>query len=160
MSAKFFMLYGDTVITPHVADEAELFAWARRNDVNFDQTNYASINEALKATEQILLAQYNIFGLFSYTPQGMAEFIAAASAADELAGLYALELAEEYLDEVRHEIALALTEAQKKVMERVQFPIAGDVSGFQSYQETIASIRRMSVSGLAKYVKSGDSIPE
>ncbi len=156
MSAKFFMLYGDTVITPHVADEDELFAWARRNDVKFDQTNYASINEALKETELILLAQYKIFGLFSYTPQGMAEFIEAASAADELAGLHALELAEEYLDEVRHEIALALTEAQQKVMERVQFPIAGDQSGFEKYQKTIADIRGMSVSEITEYVKSGD----
>jgi hypothetical protein len=160
MSAKFFVVYGDKTITAHVADYDELLNWARRENAAFEPTKYATCDETVTAADAILLARYKVWGLFEHTPQGLSEFICAAAQADELAGLYALQIAQEYVQEIQERIALAFTKAQQKAIERVTFPIAGDKGAFYKYQEKIAEIRDLSINGLAEYVENGDESPE
>lgn len=158
MSAKFFVLYGDKTITPHITTETELMAWAS-NESGFNAESYPSLAERIAAADKFLQKRYKIWALFEYTPEGMAEFVGVAAQKDELVGLYALDLAQEYVQEAQREVALALTEAQQKAMDRVQFPIAGDKPAFHKYQEKIADIRELSIKSLIEYIDGGDEIP-
>jgi hypothetical protein len=160
MSAKFFVLYGDKTITPHITTVAELMAWASRNESGFNAESYPTLAERIAAADKLLQERYKVWALFEYTPEGMAEFVGVAAQKEEMTGLYALELAQEYVEEAQKNLALAITEAQQKAMDRVQFPIAGDKPGFQKYQERIADIREMSIKSLTEYVENGDEIPE
>lgn len=161
MSAKFFVLYGNKTVTAHVTDEAELFEWVRRDGVAFAPEIYANRVDAIEAAERVLDERYTTWGTFEYTPAGMAEFLESAAAqADELIGLHALELAQEYVEEAQKRIAIALTGAQQKAISRVKWPIAGDKIGFQEYQENIANIRDLSIKSLYEYVENGDETPE
>jgi len=154
MSAKFFLLYGTKTLTAHVTDEAELMAWASDDsgDSGFKPALYDTIGERIAAANSILVEEYATWALFDYSPEGMADFVGVAAQKDELVGLHALELAQEYADYVQKLVALALTEAQQKAMDHVQFPIAGDKAAFQKYQERIGDIRELSIKGLTEYV--------
>lgn len=160
MSAKFFILYGDNTVTPHISDDAELIAWARRGTPEFDPESYPTPAEKVAAAERFLLTRYKVWGLFEYTPEGMTEFLEAAARGDDLVFVHALEVAQEYVKDAQRALAVAFTEAQQKAMERVQFPIAGDKPAFQKYQERIAEIRELSIKGLYEYIENGDEFPE
>lgn len=160
MAAKFFVLYGDATITPHITNDAELLQWVRRDGVPFDPETYENQAQWLAKADRMLMGRYKVWGLFEYTPEGLAEFLEAAGMAGDLVGIHAMELAEEYIQEVQRALAVALTEAQQKVMDRVQFPLAGDKAAFGKYQEKIAYIRDLSIKSLYEYVENGDETPE
>lgn len=161
MSAKFFVLYGDKTVTAHVTDDSELFEWVRRDGVEFTPANHPTHSQAIAAADKILLARYKAWGLFEYTPEGMAEFLeAAARQPDELVSLHALEIAEDFIQDAQRALAVALTKAQQKAMDRVKFPMAGNKHAFHKYQEKIAEIRDLSIKALYEYVENGDETPE
>jgi hypothetical protein len=160
MSSKFFVLYGDPSITAYVSEYADLLKLARRENPTFDPEKYSTCTEALAVADRILQTRYMVFGLFDYTPEGMAEFLELAAAqADDLVGLHALEIAQDYIEDAQRALAVAFTEAQQRAMDRVQFPMAGDKAGFAKYQERISDIRDLSIKALYEYVENGDEIP-
>ncbi len=163
MSAKFFILYGKTeksTITPHLADEVEVIRMATMNDPEFKPGLHETTAARIAAADKILQGAYKSWALFEGTPEGMAEFLEVAAEEEDLVFIHALEVAQEYIEDAQRALAVALTEAQQKAMDRVQFPIAGDKAGFAKYQERISNIRDLSIKALYEYVENGDEIPE
>jgi hypothetical protein len=162
MTAKYFILFSKTgaVVTPHIADDAEVLRMAEMNDSEFKPDSFNSLAERIAAADKILLANYKAWGLFEYTPEGMEDFLQMATLGDELTAIHALEVAQEYVEDAQKALAVAFTEAQQRAMERVQFPIAGDKPAFHKYQEKISEIRDLSIKGLYEYVENGEELPE
>jgi hypothetical protein len=155
MSANYFVLYGNKVVTPHITGTTEILSWAARNSTQFKADNFASVREAIEAADRILLASYQVWGLFEYTPEGMAEFIAAAALHGDLTELYALEVATEYMQEAQKYLSQAHAKALKKAIDHVPFPERSEMHEFTKYVNRITAIRDLSIAGLAEYVKNG-----
>ena len=158
----FFVLYGESKssLIASIATDTDLIALAKESDDGFNPGNYATDPAALAAAEKVLMQRYKILGLFEYDLNGMTAFLTEAESAGELVGLHALELAEKFANSAQRLVMRALTEAQKKVIGRVQYPQAGNEKGFNTYQEEIALIRGKSIAALCEYVANGDETPE
>jgi hypothetical protein len=159
MDQHFFMLYGTNQVTAYVATDAELIQMARNNP-EFEPANHETLRAKVDEAQKVLTARYKVFEVYPYSLEGMQNFLDNAREHGELVGLSALELAENFADEVKSALMVALTEHQQIVMDRVQFPIAGDVRAFSVYQDDIATIRGLSIKGLYEYVDNGDKSPD
>lgn len=161
MEKTFFVLYGEggEKLTAKVMDVTEIVDGARDLDSGFNPEPLR-YSEVLDTAEKIWMKNYRVFGLYDYDLIGMSEFLTEAFFAGELVHLSALQLAQNFVHTAQRFVNLGVTDAQKKVIDRMHFPLAGNEKAFERYQEEIAEIRGKSINALYEYVKNGDETPE
>jgi hypothetical protein len=161
MEKTFFVLYGagGAELNVRAMDVTEIVEGARELDSGFNP-EAIKYSEVLDAAEKIWMKNYRVFGMYDYDLMGMSEFLKEAFFAGELVHLSALQLAQNFVHTAQRFVNLGVTDAQKKVIDRVTFPLAGNEKAFERYQEKIAEIRGKSINALYEYVKNGDETPE
>lgn len=161
MEKTFFVLYGAgyAELNVRAMDVTEIVQGARELDSEFNPEPL-KYSEVLDAAEKIWMKNHKVFGLYDYDLIGMSEFLSEAFAAGELMHLSALQLAQHFVNSAQRIVNSMLTEAQKKVIDRVRFPMAGNAKAFEQYQEEVAEIRGKSINSLYEYVSHGDKTPE
>lgn len=152
---KYFVIYGEkgkesAVVLSH----SDMKNMAYSVDHEKMRQTTSSISDELDKIECVLMSRYDALGIYSYDFEGLKTFLSESAECSLATGLMALNSAQVFIKDATALLNEKMTDYQKKAIDKIPFPAAGDSEAFAEYQSKVAGVRAMNASNLAHVLMS------